>query len=159
MASWAKRRPERLDLVGSNASCAATERVENREARAVVTIAPNPMPMTTVMTSVHTLERTERIFVHSERSIPPNPYRRRAGGGSGRSAGGLVAVIRVRSRVRSWPKWAEPDIRHCPRSIRRRPPPACPNESPIGAGQVSGWPLSRRSRQRSCRSPTLTDRL
>jgi hypothetical protein len=73
IASWAKSRPERLDLVGSKVNCAATDRDENRDALAEVTIAPKPTPMKTVINKVQSVERTERNFVHSERTMPQNP--------------------------------------------------------------------------------------
>src|SRR5262249_56795317 len=54
----------------------------------------SPRLTTAKMTSVHGVDRTERIFVHSPSSTPPKPVRR-AGDGAGRAvarAGGLTGV-------------------------------------------------------------------
>ncbi len=71
-ASWAKRRPARLERVGSKASWEAIDRLEKRAAWAEVTMAPMPTPARTVMSRVHTVERTETSFVHSAPSTPRN---------------------------------------------------------------------------------------
>ena len=73
MASWAKRRPAKLERVGSNVTWAASERVAHRDACAEVTMAPSPIPTTAVARSVQTVERTVVSFVHSEPRIPLNP--------------------------------------------------------------------------------------
>src|SRR5689334_5819134 len=45
--------------------------------------APIPMLITTSTSSVHQVERTERILVNSERSVPPSPARPDGGGSTG----------------------------------------------------------------------------
>ena len=66
MASWANRRPARLERVGSKAARATNERLDQREACAEVTMAPRPMPTTAVANSVQTVDRTVVNLVHSE---------------------------------------------------------------------------------------------
>ena len=70
IASWANRRPARLERVGSKASCAACVRLDHLDACAEVTTAPRPIPTNAVTRRVQTVERTDTSFVHSERSTP-----------------------------------------------------------------------------------------
>ena len=55
--------------------------------------AVKPMHTTTKMTSVQTVERTERILVHSARSRPANPAWRPAAGSSGPRVGVTGEVV------------------------------------------------------------------
>ena len=50
----------------------------------------SPRLTTAKMISVHTVDRTERIFVHSASIRPPKPARR-----AGAGAGGVVAAARA----------------------------------------------------------------
>ena len=69
-ASWQKNRGIRLVLVGSNPSRVGSGIVAQCARVSPVARAAIPMPTTTVMPSVHMVERTVRSLVHSDLSRP-----------------------------------------------------------------------------------------
>src|SRR5581483_9520946 len=79
MISWPRMMPKRERWVRSSwASCAAV--ASPWLARPQLPSTLMPMVTTVAEPSVHMVERTDRILVHSERSAPPKPARPEAGG-------------------------------------------------------------------------------
>jgi hypothetical protein len=100
MASWPRPIPvPRMKPTGSARTLrfrAAARGPNQFDSVSQAISAVKPMHTTTKMTSVQTVERTERILVHSARSRPENPAWRPVAGSAGPRAGvtGAAAVMR-----------------------------------------------------------------
>jgi hypothetical protein len=73
IASWQNNSAVRLVLVGSKVARLPGDIVAQWARVSAVARALIPIPMTTVMPSVHMVERTVRSLVHSERNKPESP--------------------------------------------------------------------------------------
>src|SRR6185437_13963128 len=76
MTSWPRKKsPAMLTWVASKVARSAAEVCDQLAATPAEMAAPIPTLITTSTSSVHQVERTERILVNSERSVPPSPAR------------------------------------------------------------------------------------
>src|SRR5581483_238117 len=90
-----KNNPATLIWVASKVARSEAEVCDQLADTPAEMAAPIPMLITTSTSSVHQVERTERILVNSERSVPPSPARPDGGGSTG--APGACLVIAAMS--------------------------------------------------------------
>src|SRR5512142_1096213 len=96
MTSWPRKNsPAMLTWVASKVARSAAVVWDQLAATPAEMAAPIPMLITNSTSSVHQVERTERILVNSERSVPPSPARPDGGGSTG--APGACLVIAAMS--------------------------------------------------------------
>jgi hypothetical protein len=91
--NWERKDPVWLNRTGSKVARSARPSVPHRPASTLVTRAESPIPATTTMARHTQVERTERSFVHSERTWPDSPARPRSMAGS---ATGSATVVTSR---------------------------------------------------------------
>ena len=92
MTSWPRKNsPATLTWVASKVARSDAEVCDQLAATPAQMAAPIPTLTTTSTSSVHQVERTERILVNSERSVPLRPARPDAGGRTG-APGAFVIV-------------------------------------------------------------------
>src|SRR5690242_13334426 len=81
MTSWPRKKsPAMLTWVASKVARSDAEVCDQLAATPAEMAAPIPTLITNSTSSVHQVERTERILVNSERSVPPSPARPDGGG-------------------------------------------------------------------------------
>src|SRR5690348_14846008 len=84
MTSWPRKKsPAMLTWVASKVARSAAEVCDQLAATPAEMAAPIPTLIANKTSSVHQVERTERILVNSERSVPPSPARPAGGARAG----------------------------------------------------------------------------
>ena len=93
MTSWPRKKsPAMLAWVASKVARSVGDVCDQLAAVPALIAAPIPMLTTSSTSSVQYVERTERILVNSERSVPPKPARPEGGGRTGGRAGWVVVA-------------------------------------------------------------------
>src|SRR5690242_17073091 len=94
MTSWPRKKsPAMLTWVASKVARSEALVCDQLDATPAEMAAPIPTLITTSTSSVHQVERTERILVNSERSVPPSPARPDGGGRTAPDACLVIAAM------------------------------------------------------------------